>query len=97
MFAYPRMMAHYDGMKSKHIRLLSKIFATPTSGTLVWSEIEALLVSLGCEVEEKAGSAIKIFHGDDLLFLHRPHPQKEAKKYQVREVAAFLTKIGVTP
>jgi hypothetical protein len=28
---------------------------------------------------------------------HRPHPAKEAKRYQVREVRNFLTRIGVRP
>ena len=84
-------------MKASQKRLLQAIFATPTSATLVWTEIEALLVSLGCEVEEGKGSAIKIFHGEHYLFLHRPHPKKEAKRYQVREVKTFLKDIGVSP
>lgn len=28
---------------------------------------------------------------------HRPHPTKEAKRYQIRAARAFLQKIGVTP
>ena len=28
---------------------------------------------------------------------HRPHPAKEAKRYQVRAARAFLERIGVTP
>jgi len=28
---------------------------------------------------------------------HRPHPQKEAKQYQVRDARDFLTKLGITP
>jgi hypothetical protein len=28
---------------------------------------------------------------------HRPHPDKEAKQYQVRDARAFLKRIGVTP
>ena len=84
-------------MKARQLKLLNKIFATPTSATLIWSDIEALLVSFGCEVDEKAGSAIKIFYRDELLFLHRPHPQKEAKRYQVREVKEFLSRIGIKP
>lgn len=28
---------------------------------------------------------------------HRPHPAKEAKRYQVRAACAFLERIGVTP
>ncbi len=28
---------------------------------------------------------------------HRPHPGKEAKRYQVRNAREFLTRAGVTP
>jgi hypothetical protein len=28
---------------------------------------------------------------------HRPHPAKEAKKYQVRAARDFLTRLGVKP
>ena len=28
---------------------------------------------------------------------HRPHPEKEAKAYQVRDARDFLTTAGVTP
>ena len=28
---------------------------------------------------------------------HRPHPAKEAKRYQLRDARDFLVRIGVTP
>jgi hypothetical protein len=28
---------------------------------------------------------------------HRPHPEKEAKRYQVKDAREFLALIGVTP
>ncbi|MBT3602972.1 MAG: type II toxin-antitoxin system HicA family toxin [Candidatus Latescibacteria bacterium] len=28
---------------------------------------------------------------------HRPHPQKEAKPYQVRDAKNFLQQAGITP
>lgn len=84
-------------MKGSQKRLLQAIFSNPIKATLVWSEIEALLISLGCEVQEGKGSAIKIYHGDNYLFLHRPHPQKEAKCYQIREVRDFLKDLNMTP
>ena len=31
------------------------------------------------------------------MFLHRPHPGREAKRYQVEEVRAFLQSVEVTP
>jgi hypothetical protein len=28
---------------------------------------------------------------------HRPHPRKEAKRYQVRDAREYLTKMGIKP
>ena len=35
--------------------------------------------------------------GEAVATIHRPHPAKEAKKYQVDDARNFLTSIGVTP
>jgi hypothetical protein len=34
--------------------------------------------------------------GGARAYFHRPHPAKEAKRYQVRDARAFLERIGVT-
>ena len=33
----------------------------------------------------------------EVEMFHRPHPTKEAKRYQIRAVRAFLELIGVAP
>lgn len=68
---------------------------TPVSATIAWDDIESLLVSVGCEVVEGSGSAVSFIKGEDVEYFHRPHPEKEAKRYQVRAVKAFLSRIGV--
>jgi hypothetical protein len=69
----------------------------PVSATIAWDDIESLLVGVGCEVIEGSGSAVSFRHGDEIEYFHRPHPEKEAKRYQVRAVRAFLARIGVKP
>lgn len=44
------------GVNSKHRKALKAVFADPVSGTMRWSDIEALFVALGCEVIEGNGS-----------------------------------------
>ena len=51
----------------------------------------------GGEVIEGPGSAVSFRHGESVEFFHRPHPHKQAKRYQIRAVRAFLTQIGVEP
>jgi len=84
-------------MKSKHAKTLRAIFAKPTSASIVFADIEALIVALGGEVREGAGSRVALQLGDYLKNAHRPHPGKEARKYQVEEIRAWLDQQGVKP
>lgn len=84
-------------MKSRHRKTLQAIFRQPTSGTIVFTDIEALIVSMGGEVLERAGSRIKITLKGETWRCHRPHPGKEAKKYQVEEAREFLERVEVKP
>lgn len=84
-------------MNSTHRKTLSAIFSTPTPSTLEWRRIEALLQALGAQVIEGAGSRVRFELNGVVASFHRPHPQKEAKPYQVRDAKAFLTQAGVEP
>lgn len=84
-------------MNSKHRRTLAAVFADPTSGTLHWDDIESLLQAAGAEVIEGRGSRVRFAKGAEVATFHRPHPAKEAKRYQVRDARDFLERIGVRP
>jgi len=82
-------------MKARHRRLLEAIFSTPTRGGIVFSDIEALIISLGGKVREGEGSRVVFEMRGSRKYLHRPHPGKEAKKYQVEELREWLIKLEV--
>lgn len=84
-------------MNTKHRKTLRAIFAKPTSPSIVFTDIEALLVALGGQVHEREGSRVKITIKDEQWRCHRPHPGKEAKRYQVEEIRELLERIGVHP
>ena len=84
-------------MNSKHRNTLSAIFSHPTPGGLEWRRIEALFVALNAKVIEGDGSRVSFIINDEKGDFHRPHPGKEAKRYQVRNAKNFLTRAGVTP
>ncbi|KAA5604452.1 type II toxin-antitoxin system HicA family toxin [Roseospira marina] len=84
-------------MNSKHKKTLEAVFRDPVSGTIAWADIEALLLAVGAERIEGSGSRVRFARGDAMASFHRPHPAKEAKRYQVRDARAFLQAIGVTP
>jgi hypothetical protein len=50
-----------------------------------------------CYAHKREGSRVKITLKDEQLRCHRPHPGKEAKRYQVEEVRELLERIGVHP
>jgi hypothetical protein len=83
-------------MNSKHRNTLSAIFSHPTPGSLEWRRIEALFVALNAKVIEGDGSRVSFIINDEKGDFHRPHPGKEAKRYQVRNAKVFLTRAGVT-
>lgn len=84
-------------MNSKQSKTLQAVFRTPVLATIAWADIESLFEAVGCEVIEGPGSAVSFKHENEIEFFHRPHPAKEAKRYQVRAAKAFLQRIGVTP
>lgn len=86
-----------EAMNSKHRKTLEAVFSDPVSGTIAWADIESLLVAAGAQVVEGRGSRVRFVKGEEVATFHRPHPAKEAKRYQVRDARDFLERIGVKP
>jgi hypothetical protein len=84
-------------MNSKHRKTLAAIFKEPVSGTIDWADIESLLLAAGCTLIEGNGSRVRFSFANEVESFHRPHPAKEAKRYQVRAARDFLLRIGVRP
>jgi hypothetical protein len=84
-------------MNAKQRKTLAAIFARPTSATIVFADIEALVVALGGAVTEREGSRVKIELKGEQWRCHRPHPGKEAKRYQVEEARELFERVGVKP
>jgi hypothetical protein len=84
-------------MNTKHRKTLAAVFSRPTSASILFSDIEALIKALGGSVSEREGSRVKIELNGEQWRCHRPHPGKEAKRYQVEEVRELLESVGVLP
>ena len=74
-------------MNSRHRRTLE----------IVFTDLEGLMIAAGALAIEGRGSRVRFISGDEVETFHRPHPAKEAKRYQVRAARDFLERIGVTP
>ncbi len=84
-------------MKAKHRRTLEAIFTRPTRGGIVFADIEALVLALDGEIREGDGSRVVFELNGKRKYLHRPHPGKEAKKYQVEDIREWLQELEVVP
>jgi hypothetical protein len=84
-------------MNRHHRRTLALVFADPISGNIEWARIEGLLSAVGCRVIEGSGSRVRFERDGLVASFHRPHPAKEAKRYQVRDARSYLAKLGVSP
>lgn len=82
-------------MNKRHQKTLASIFTLPTVASLKFADIEKLLISLGAEVIEGNGSRVAFEMKKQKLFVHRPHPGKEARKYQIEAFREFLISVGI--
>ncbi len=84
-------------MKAKHHKVLKTIFEMPVNSSIIWKDIELLLVALGAELSEGRGSRVRVALNDIRAVFHRPHPKKEADKGAVVSVRRLLKEAGVEP
>ena len=84
-------------MNPKQAKTLKAVFADPVSRAIAWSDVENLLVAVGCKVIEGSGSRVRFECQCMVAMFHRPHPAKEAKAYQVKDARKFLETLGATP
>lgn len=82
-------------MSKKHQKTLEQIFQNPVQSSIVWKDIEAMLVSLGAEISEGNGSRVRIALNDVRAVFHRPHPQKETDKGAVVSMRRFLKEANI--
>ena len=79
----------------KHQRTLAAIVSKKAN--IPWADIEAMLVSLGAEINEGSGSRVRIALNGVRAVFHRPHPQKETDRGAVASMKRFLHEAGIKP
>lgn len=84
-------------MQRRHRATLAQIFTRPVSGTIRWSDIEALLVALGAEISEREGSRVGVVLFGEIRVFHRPHPSPDTGKGAVASIRKWLDGHGVKP
>jgi hypothetical protein len=87
----------------------SRIFQKPILSNITYTDAMSLLRYLGADVDEsRAGSRVavsienknmadKVAFPKRVMNLHKPHPGKQLKKYQVEDIRDFLKNAGYEP
>lgn len=84
-------------MNRRQRRTLDAIFEEPVNGNLEWRRIESLFLALGAERTERSGAAVGFLLNGAFAQFHRPHPDKAALRYRVKDARNFLEQAGVKP
>jgi hypothetical protein len=90
-------MCYHFAMNNRHRETLDRIFQKPAPASLEWRDIEALFLAVGARTVEGSGSRVRFELNGVVATFHRPHPEKEAKPYQVRDARRFLEQGGIKP
>lgn len=90
-------MCYHAAVNKRHRRTLDRIFQTPVPTSLEWRDIEALFLAAGARIVEGRGSRVRYELNGVVATFHRPHPEKEAKPYQVPDARRFLEQAGIEP
>lgn len=89
-------VSYFNTMNTKQLNTLKLIFSHPVPCNLEWARIESLFSAAGAKTIEGNGSRVRFELNGVIGTFHRPHPDKEAKPYQVRDARTFLEQAGVT-
>jgi hypothetical protein len=77
-------------MNKKQRKTYDAIFTTPIKENIIWNDVVSLIEALGGIVVQGNGSRIRFSLNGVALNIHSPHPQKELKRYQVKDVRTFI-------
>jgi hypothetical protein len=70
--------------------MLETVFRDPVSGTIVWADVESMLLHYGAEIREGRGSRVSVVLNGKCGNFHRPHPQKEAPRYAILKLRKLI-------
>lgn len=82
-------------LNKKHKITLKAIFQEPVRPDVKWKDIESLILALGGEISEGAGSRVRIHLNGIRAVFHRPHPQKVIDKGALKSMRRFLMEADI--
>ncbi|CAC9492249.1 hypothetical protein [uncultured Gammaproteobacteria bacterium] len=77
-------------MNNKQRKILKKIMTTPALASVEFDEVVKCMVAMGCDFKQGEGSRVAFIIGSEVLVIHKPHPNKELKRYAVKQLQLFI-------
>jgi hypothetical protein len=85
-------------MNRKNRVTLEAIFTSPVPQDIRFSDIMALIVALGGDVDKaREGSRVGFQLNGVRAVFHKPYPRPQTNRNTVRDVREFLIRAGVKP
>lgn len=84
-------------MNKRHHTTLVEVFARPVSGSIKWTDVEALFTALGARIRQREGSRVAVLLNDEKYIFHRPHPRPTMDKAAISAIRIWLQGMGITP
>jgi hypothetical protein len=82
----------------KHIKVIEKVFAHPTTTNLDWKELEHALTHYGADIEITKANKAKIIVNDKETVIGLPHHGHTIEsKDEINQIRHFLEEAGLTP
>ncbi len=81
---------YHISMNSKQRKTLEKIMTTPAPANIKFDDVVKCMIAKGYGFKQGEGSRVAFIIGSEVLPIHTPHPNKELKKYAVRQLQLFI-------
>lgn len=82
-------------LNSKQTRIYRQIWAKPTTKSLKSSDVDKLLMAIGCKRTTKGGANVVFEYNEHTWGMHPPHPRPLIKPPYVQQIRKFLIDSGI--
>ncbi|RPI86644.1 MAG: type II toxin-antitoxin system HicA family toxin [Chloroflexi bacterium] len=82
-------------MSKKHRAIYEAIFAKPNRLDIRWDDWITLLIFLGANIKNTAGSAVGVRLNGIYAVFHKPHPGSNIYPSDLKRIRKFLQEAGI--
>lgn len=85
------------GSMSKRQNVYERLMEKPVRSDITWGELRNFLIGSGAILKKGNGSGRRFIHQNEILRIHKPHPQKVIKKVYIKGIQDFIIMTDIKP